>query len=148
MEDDPTRTPLPTAAQTVALWVAGALLTLACFGILPRLAQDFEGLDLGGSAAGGLLFGLFHVSPLHNVVHLLLGVAAVISAGTPRRCRLFLGVTGAVFIALVLYGQLDDTPVVPDLVPTNTADAWLHTLLALTMITAAVHGAVRQRSRG
>jgi len=38
----------------------------------------------------------------------------------------------------VVYGRLDTSLVVPDLVPVNTADAWLHTVLALAMFVAAL----------
>ncbi|WP_165949548.1 DUF4383 domain-containing protein [Kribbella turkmenica] len=140
--DDASRYPSPpTGTQAIALWIAGGLLVLSCFGFLLRLGQNVRSLDLGGVGTETVLFGLFHVSVLHNVVHLLLGAAALATAGNARHCRRFLAVTGAALLALVLYGQLDRTPIVADLVPVGTADTWLHLLLALTMIVAAGHGA-------
>ncbi|WP_433169199.1 DUF4383 domain-containing protein [Kribbella sp. CA-247076] len=129
----------PTAAQAITLWIAGALLALAGFGFLLQLGQNVEGLS--GLGTESVLFGLFHVSVLHNVVHLLLGAAALATAGNAHHCQVFLAVTGSVLLALVLYGQLDRSPIVADLVPVGTADTWLHLLLALTMIVAAGHEA-------
>src|SRR5689334_7523334 len=57
--DGPMDRPAPTAAQEVALWIAGALLTLACFGFLPGLTAGVDSLDLGGQQSEALLFGLF-----------------------------------------------------------------------------------------
>lgn len=138
MEDGPLYRSAATTAQELTLWIAGAFLSLACFGFLPALTQDIERLSLAGLGSEALLFGMFHVSVLHNVVHLLLGATALAAAGSDRRCRRFLLIVGSVLLALVVYGRLDTSPVVPDLVPVNTADAWLHTLLALAMFVAAL----------
>jgi hypothetical protein len=135
MDDTRSYGPIPTPTQAIALWIAGALLTLASFGLFLRLIESSKLADL---TTGELLFGIFHASFLHNVVHLLLGVGVLISAGSPRRCRTFLVTTGTALVMLVIYGQVDSTPVIPDLVPVGTADTWLHLLLALAMIVAAV----------
>lgn len=55
----------------------GRLPSLACFGFLPGLTQHIESLTLRGLGSEALLFGMFHVSVLHNVVHLLLGATAL-----------------------------------------------------------------------
>lgn len=146
MTDAPPYRSLATQAQLITLWIAGAFISLACFGFLPRLTRNIEGLDLSGLWSEGALFGLFHVSVLHNIVHLLLGATALAAAGSERGCRRFLSVTGAVTLLLVLYGQVDKTPVVADLVPVGTADTWLHTVLALTMLGAAVATSRKQRT--
>ena len=58
--------------------------------------------------------------------------------------KVFLGITGATMLALVLYGLLTRRSLVPDLVPTGTPDAWLHGVLAVTMLVAS---AFRSRKR-
>jgi hypothetical protein len=130
----------------MTLWIAGAFISLACFGFLPGFTQDLGSLTVHGLGAEAMLFGVFHVSVLHNVVHLLLGATALVAAGSDRRCRRFLLVVGLLLVALVLYGQLDKRPVVPDLVPVNAEDAWLHSLLALTMFIAALTRPKRQQA--
>ncbi|GAA1579810.1 hypothetical protein GCM10009789_36960 [Kribbella sancticallisti] len=131
MEND---SPGPSSGQVLALWIAGALITLSCFGFLALLPDKIRGLGLLNSEM--LLFGLFHVSLPRSVVHLLLGVGFVMAAGSVRRCRTALAIAGTSIIALVVYGRLDHTPAFSDLVPTGTADAWLHFVLGLAMLGA------------
>jgi hypothetical protein len=121
-----------TSTQEMSLWIAGALLTLAGFGFLTMLAGQVENLDLGQR-----LFGLFDLSLVHNFVHLLLGAAALLSAGSHRSSRRFLTGAGTAVVTLTVYGQLDSAPTFPDLVPVGEADGVLHALLGLTMIVAA-----------
>ncbi|GAA1579588.1 hypothetical protein GCM10009789_36670 [Kribbella sancticallisti] len=70
----------PLPQQIATLWLAGALISLACFGLLTRLAQYVDSLAAWIPAAEPLFFGLFHLSPALNVVHLLLGVAALVTS--------------------------------------------------------------------
>nr|WP_272954968.1 DUF4383 domain-containing protein [Kribbella shirazensis] len=118
----------------MALWIAGALFTLSCFGFLLLLRDDVPALELRPS--GGLLFGLFHVSFVDSVVHLLLAVGVVLSAGSLRGCRRLLMVGGVAMIALAAYGQVDGSPALPALVPTSGPDAWLHLVLGGAMLGA------------
>ncbi|MEV0799145.1 DUF4383 domain-containing protein [Kribbella sp. NPDC050281] len=117
---------IPTATQGVALWVAGAFISLACFGIA-RMSIGTE----------GLLFGVFHVSVVGAILQLALGVTAVVMAGSARHCRAFLAGAGLLMVVLLAYGQLGPAPVVADLVPIGPADVWLHVVLALTMLVGA-----------
>jgi len=109
---------------------------LACFGFVPRF---LTGIDLlGGLRSETLIVGLFHVSLLHNVVHLLLGGGALISAGSQRTCRVFLAAAGIAMVTVVVFGQIGGPRLVPDLVPVGAADTWLHTVLAVAMLAGAV----------
>ncbi|WP_165552919.1 DUF4383 domain-containing protein [Kribbella speibonae] len=146
MEDNTSPRLIPTSVQELALWIAGVLLTLSCFGFLRLLAEHLEHVDLSVVGSETLLFGLFHVSVLHNIVHLLLGAGAVVSAGSLHYCRRFLAITGGVMLALVLYGVLDQTPLILDLAPTGTADTWLHAILAVTMLVAGTFRSGKRRT--
>ncbi len=136
MENRPPVASLPSPAQVVTLWLAGVFFSLACFGFLPGVAQHTESLATWFPAPGQLLFGLFHVSVLHNAIHLLLGVTALLAVSTERRCRRYLATTGATLLLLVLYGLIRDDPLIPGLIPAESADAWLHVALAATMLIA------------
>jgi hypothetical protein len=127
-----TSTPRPAATQELALWIAGALFTLSCFGFL--LLFRSEAVDLRPS--GRLLFGLFQVSFVDSVVHLLLAVGVLLSAGSLHVLRKLLLVGGLAMIALALYGRLDGSPALPALVPTSAPDAWLHIVLGVAMLGA------------
>ncbi|WP_350275127.1 DUF4383 domain-containing protein [Kribbella sp. HUAS MG21] len=123
------RMPRPAATQELALWIAGALFTLSCFGFLLLLRDELR-------ASGRLLFGLFQVSFVDSVVYLLLAVGVLLSAGSLRDCRRLLAISGVAMIALALYGWLDGTPVLPALVPTTAPDTWLHLVLGGAMLAA------------
>ncbi|TCC64086.1 DUF4383 domain-containing protein [Kribbella pittospori] len=117
---------IPTATQGVALWVAGAFISLACFGVA-RMSIGTE----------GLLFGVFHVSVVGAILQLALGATALVMAGSARHCRAFLAGAGLLMVILLTYGQLDPAPVIADLVPIGPADVWLHVVLAVAMLAGA-----------
>jgi arginine exporter protein ArgO len=93
---------------------------------------------LAGHGSEALLLGIFQVSVLHNIVHLLFGVAGILMARTDGQARNFLLYGGVVYLVLWLYGLLigHDTPA--NFVPVNDADNWLHLVLGLAMIALAV----------
>lgn len=122
--------------QELALWISGALFTLACFGFLVLFRGEFDPVGLELQSSRALLFGLFHQSVAHSVVHLLLAIGILLSAASLRGCRSLLLITGASMIALAVYGQLSDTPALRQLVPTSEPDAWLHLVLGAAMLGA------------
>jgi hypothetical protein len=81
-----------------------------------------------------MLFGIFQVSILHNIVHLLFGAAGLAMARTGRMARLFLLGGGAVYIVLWIYGLVINQETAANFVPFNTADNWLHFVLGVAMI--------------
>jgi hypothetical protein len=79
----------------------------------------------------GLVFGLFPVNTLHNVVHLLfgaLGIAA--SRGAVMAARQYFQVVAISYAVLVVLGLLPATQTLFGLVPLWGNDIWLHALLA------------------
>jgi hypothetical protein len=130
----------PAVTQELALWIAGALFTLSCFGFLLLLRGELMDLDL--RTTGRLLFGLFEVSFAHSIVYFVLAVGVLLSAPSLRSCRVLLLIIGTAMIVAAVYGQLDASPAFPQLVPTNAADAWLHVVLGSAMLAAT---AVRRR---
>ncbi len=85
---------------------------------------------------------------LHNVVHLLFGVAGVALARTASGARLFLVGGGAVYLVLWLYGLVIGKSSQANFVPLNTADDWLHFVLGIGMIALGVVLGKRPRSMG
>ena len=55
-----------------ALW-----LTLLLLGFIPGVTTNYEELTFAGHHSGAQLLGIFGVSVLHNIVHLLFGVAGL-----------------------------------------------------------------------
>jgi hypothetical protein len=129
-----TKTTLQRASQAVG----AVFLLVGILGFIPGITTNYESLSLAGHGSGALLLGIFQVSVLHNVVHLLFGVAGILMARTPTQSRNFLLYGGIVYLVLWLYGLFvgHDTP--GNFVPVNNADNWLHLVLGLGMIALAL----------
>ena len=84
------------------------------------------------------LFGLFQVSILHNLVHLLFGVAGLVLARSIGGARNYLVVGGVIYLVLFLYGLLVGQESAANFVPVNTADDILHLVLGLGMVALGV----------
>jgi hypothetical protein len=84
------------------------------------------------------LFGLFQVSVLHNLVHLVFGVAGLALARTISGARNYLVVGGIIYLVLFVYGLIVSENSMANFVPVNTADDILHLVLGLGMIALGV----------
>jgi hypothetical protein len=94
------------------------------------------------------LLGLFQVNVLHNIVHLLFGVAGLALARTWESARLFLVGGGAVYLVLWLYGLVIDLNSAANFVSLNTADNWPHLFLGVGMVgLGLVLGRTRSHNR-
>jgi 4-hydroxybenzoate polyprenyltransferase len=126
------RSPIRTAATIVAI----VFLAVGILGFIPGVTTDYDQLELAGHESHAMLLGIFEVSVLHNIVHLLFGIAGLALARTYDGARNYLIGGGVVYLLLWLYGLLID--VEPgrntDFVPFNEADNWLHLVLGLGMI--------------
>jgi hypothetical protein len=123
-----------TSVQITATVVAVVFLLVGVLGFVPGVTTDYDQLSFAGHHSTAMLLGVFMVSVLHNIVHLLFGVAGLAAARTPRAARLFLIAGGVVYLVLWLYGLLIDHGSDANFVPLNTADNWLHLGLGVGMI--------------
>ncbi|MET8995532.1 DUF4383 domain-containing protein [Amycolatopsis sp. NPDC004169] len=138
------RTPVQVAAAVVAV----VFLLVGVLGFVPGITTHHDQLSFAGHDSMAMLLGLFMVSVLHNLVHLLFGVVGLASARTPRGARLFLVAGGAVYLVLWLYGLLIDHGSDANFVPVNTADNWLHLGLGVGMIALGLLTARAGRADG
>ena len=139
---------LRLAARVVGV----VFLLVGVLGFVPGVTTDYDQLSFAGHDSMAMLLGVFMVSVLHNVVHLLFGVVGLASARTARGARLFLVAGGVVYLVLWLYGLLIDHGSDANFVPVNTADNWLHLglgvgMIALGLLTARA-GANSRAARG
>ena len=123
-----------TALQKAAQAVGAVFVLVGILGFIPGITANYSSLGIAGHDSAALLLGVFQVSVLHNIVHLLFGVAGLLLARTPAQARNYLVVGGAIYIVLWLYGLLIDHNSAANFVPVNTADNWLHLVLAVAMI--------------
>ncbi|MEU6425056.1 DUF4383 domain-containing protein [Microbispora sp. NPDC046973] len=134
MDTLPTRTTTRTPVQTAALVVGAVFLLVGVLGFIPGITQNVDQLQFAGHHSDAMLLGVFEVSILHNIVHLLFGVAGVRLARTWAGARSYLIGGGAVYLVLWLYGLLVGHDSAANFVPVNNADNWLHLFLGLGMI--------------
>jgi hypothetical protein len=131
--DKPTDLLRPAAAL-----VAVVFLLVGVIGFVPGLTSNVGDIEFAGHDSGAKLLGLFEVSVLHNVVHLLFGVVGLALARTWGGARAFLLGGAAVYALLTLYGAVIDQHGDANFVGLNTADNWLHLVLAAGMAALGV----------
>jgi hypothetical protein len=127
-----------TPVQIAALTVGVIFLLVGVLGFIPGITTHYDMLGVAGPHSDAKLLGLFQVSILHNIVHLLFGVAGVALARSRDTARLFLIGGGVIYLVLWLYGVVINLDSAANFVPVNTADNWLHLLLGVGMIAAGV----------
>lgn len=132
--------------RTAALLVGAAFLLVGVLGFIPGVTTDYGHLAAAGHQSGAKLLGIFQVSVLHNVVHLLFGVAGLALSRTREGARAFLVLGGAVYLVLWLYGMVVGQGSAANFVPVNGADNWLHFALGVVMILLGVLLYRRRRS--
>ena len=121
-------------AQTLATVFGIAFLAAGILGFIPGITTDYGGMSFAGSDSQAELLGLFQVSVLHNVVHVLFGVAGLALARTWEGARGYLFGSGVIYAVLFLYGVFVDSGSDANFVPINGADNMLHLLLAVGLL--------------
>ena len=133
-----TTTMTATNVQRASLAIGVVFIVVGILGFIPGITTNFDQLLFAGHESEALLLGIFQVSILHNVVHLLFGIAGIALARTATAARNFLIWGGVIYLLLWLYGLFIDQDAAANFVPMNTADNWLHLALGLGMIVLGV----------
>jgi hypothetical protein len=131
-----------TRVQTAAAVVGAVFLVVGIAGFIPGITTHYGDMTFAGHDSMAKLVGLFMVSVLHNIVHLLFGIAGLALARTFAGARSYLIVGGVIYLVLWLYGLIVDQASSANFIPINTPDNWLHFVLGVGMI---VLGAVLGR---
>jgi hypothetical protein len=135
-----------TSAQATATVVGLVFLLVGILGFIPGITTHYGDLSFAGHMSDAKLLGVFQVSVLHNVVHLLFGVAGLALARTPAGSVTYLIGGGIIYLVLWIYGLVVDQGSQANFVPLNNADDWLHLVLGVGMIAAGL--AVRRAVAG
>lgn len=123
-----------TRVQRAALAVGIVFLLVGVAGFIPGITSDYSDLSFAGHESDAKLLGIFQVSILHNLVHLLFGAVGVAAARTWGASRNYLIWGGVIYVVLWVYGLLIDKESTANFVPVNDADNWLHLALGLGMV--------------
>ncbi|WP_105032098.1 DUF4383 domain-containing protein [Arthrobacter ruber] len=128
------KTTLQRAAQAVGI----VFLLVGILGFIPGITSDYDTMRFAGHQSEAMLLGIFQVSILHNIVHLLFGIAGLAMARTVSGARSYLLVGGIIYAVLWIYGLFIGQESAANFVPLNSADNWLHFFLAVGMIGLAL----------
>jgi hypothetical protein len=120
--------------STVAAAVGAVFVLVGILGFVPGITTDYDTMKFAGHESHAKLLGLFQVSILHNIVHLLFGVAGLALARRADTARAYLIGGGAVYLVLWVYGLVIERRSEANFVPLNDADNWLHLVLGIAMI--------------
>ncbi|NEE03029.1 DUF4383 domain-containing protein [Phytoactinopolyspora halotolerans] len=126
--------PVSSPVRTAAYLVAVVFLLVGVAGFIPGITTDYDMMEFAGPDSEAMLFGVFAVSVLHNIVHLLFGIVGLLLARTVRLARTYLIAGGLVYLALFIFGIVIDQDEDVNFVPVNDADNWLHLGLAAGMV--------------
>ena len=133
-----THTSNRTTIQKAALAVGAVFVLVGVLGFVPGITSNYAELQFAGHQSGAMLLGLFQVSVLHNIVHLLFGAAGLALARSAAGSKSFLLYGGIIYLVLWVYGLVVDQDSAGNFVPLNAFDNYLHLLLGVAMIGLAV----------
>jgi hypothetical protein len=110
--------------KTAAILFGIVFLLIGIVGFVPAITP-----------ANGMLLGIFHVNTAHNFVHLASGVIFLLCgmAGVGAS-RTFFRIFGIVYALVALLGFYYGDQALLGLIANNTADTWLHVVLAMVML--------------
>src|SRR5918912_992757 len=126
MADRVDRSPVQTAAMLVGL----VFLLVGILGFIPGITTNYDDLKFAGHNSDAQLLGIFDTSILHNIVHLLFGIAGIAMSRTWDGARTFLIGGGLIYALLFVYGGIFNGEKGADFVPGNWADNIRHLALA------------------
>jgi hypothetical protein len=121
-------------ARTLALLFGVAFLATGVLGFIPGITTNLGDIEFAGKDSPSELLGIFKVSILHNIVHLLFGIAGIALSRTTANAKTYLLYTGVIYVVLFVYGLFVDSRDSANFVPVNTADTLLHLVLAVGLL--------------
>lgn len=121
-------------AQTITLLFGIVFLATGVLGFIPGITTNVGDMDFAGKDSPSELLGIFQVSILHNIVHLLFGIAGIALSRTWEGARTYLLGAGLIYIVLFVYGLFVGAGDDANFVPINMADDWLHLGLGIALL--------------
>jgi hypothetical protein len=104
--------------QKAAKWFGWVILIVGIAGFIPGIVT-----------ASGLELGIFQVDPMHNLVHIVSGVIALLCAQSLNASKTFFKIFGIVYGLIAILGLAGSGVVLGMMM--NTADNLLHIVIAI-----------------
>jgi len=123
-----------TPIQSIAALLGVVFLIVGVAGFIPGITTHYGDMKFLGHDSGAKLLGIFQISILENIVHLLYGVGGLAFAKTWEGARTYLIGGGAIYLVLWIYGWIVDNNSSANFVPANYAGNFLHAILGITMV--------------
>ena len=120
-----------TPIQLVATIVGLAFLVAGIGGFIPGITTDAGDIALYGHESPAMLLGIFQVSVLHNLIHVVFGLAGLALAKGAAKTYLVGG--GFIYLLTWLYGVVVNHDSAANFIPLDDADNWLHLGLGAAM---------------
>ena len=124
----------------VALIYGSVFLVIGVAGFIPGITAPHTHPEMAAQSGLGLLFGLFAVNLLHNIVHVLFGIWGIFAARSLGGARAYFKSVAIIYAILGVMGLIPGLRTTFGLIPLYSNDIWLHFLLAAV---AAYFGFVR-----
>jgi hypothetical protein len=129
---EPIRERAPLAE--IAFLVSLAFLVVGIAGFIPGITTHYGDLKFAGDDSGAKLLGVFQVSILHNLVHLLYGGVGLALSRTDAGARSFLVGGGLIYLLLAFFGAVTGDHSRWNFVPLDHDDDLLHLGLGIGML--------------
>ena len=132
------------SVRAFALAIGLVFLCVGILGFIPRLVETppFGAPELAVKHNHGYLFGLFPVNTLHNIVHLIVGVAGLFCYRSFSAARGFSRSLAVFYGLLAVMGLFPYLKTTFGLIPIHGNDVWLH---AVTAALAGYFGFIAHR---
>ncbi len=113
--------------RTIAFITGIIFIVFAVLGFMPEFVS------------GNKLFGIFAVNTLHNFMHLVVGIVALLcSLKSMKASRYFFIGLGLIFGMMALTGLYDDSVALFRYIATNSANTWLRAAIAALSLYIAI----------
>jgi hypothetical protein len=124
--------------QSVAMLMGMVFLIIGILGFIPGITTGYDELKFAGHNSDAQLFGIFDTSILHNIVHMLFGIAGIALARTIDGARTYLAGGGLIYLVLFAYGAIWHGETGTNWIPVNWADNILHLALGAGRVVIGV----------
>ncbi len=141
-QDRSGRSPLQLFAALMGL----AFLLAGVGGFIPGVTSNYDELELFGTDSNAELLGLFRVSILHNIVHLVFAVG-LLAAARASWSKIYLLGGGLAYVGVAVYGFVIDHESDANFLPLNDTDNLLHVGLSSAMILFGLVGLAAEKRR-